>query len=116
MSLGYEVRTWIPSGVTTTVCPGGGSGVGPGLDREDHARLDDGVVADVEERRLVVAQPDRVANALPPVGQQVVGLEVRQHGNDRPSAQVVPVISGSLLKGTGSAWSLPPADLTAGRV
>jgi hypothetical protein len=79
MSLGYEVRTWIPSGVTTTVCPGGGSGVGPGLDREDHARLDDGVVADVEERRLVVAQADCVADVLAPVGQQVVVREVREH-------------------------------------
>ncbi len=32
------------------------------LDREDHSRDDLGVVADVEERPLVVAQPDRVAD------------------------------------------------------
>ena len=38
------------------------------------------VVADVEERRLVVAQADRVADVLAPVRQQVVLLEVAQHG------------------------------------
>ena len=50
------------------------------LDREDHARLDRRVVADVEERRLVVAQPDRVARVLPPVREQVVVLEVAHDG------------------------------------
>src|SRR6266536_4117807 len=35
--------------------------VDAGLDGEDHAGLDQRVVADVEERRLVVAQADRMA-------------------------------------------------------
>jgi hypothetical protein len=34
------------------------------LDREDHARLEHSVVADVEERRLMVAQSYRVAGVL----------------------------------------------------
>ena len=38
------------------------------------------MIADVEERRLVVAQADRVSGVLAPVRQQVVALEVAQHG------------------------------------
>ena len=37
------------------------------------------MIADVEERRLVVAQADGMPGVLPPVGQQVVRLEVREH-------------------------------------
>ena len=37
------------------------------------------MVADVEKRRLVVAQPDRVPGVLPPVRKQIVGLEVAHH-------------------------------------
>src|SRR5580765_7903329 len=46
------------------------------LDREDHARLERRVIADIEEGRLVVAEPDRVAGVLAPVPGQVVLLEV----------------------------------------
>ena len=38
------------------------------------------MVADVEERRLVVAQADAVAGVLAPVPEQVVLLEVAHHG------------------------------------
>src|SRR5262245_44797301 len=40
--------------------------VDPRLDREHHALLDGCVVAEVEERRLVVAEPDAVADVLAP--------------------------------------------------
>src|SRR5262245_37416807 len=55
-------------------------GVDAGLDGEDHPRLDRRAVADVEERRLVVAETDRVTGVLAPERQQVDRLEVAEHG------------------------------------
>ena len=79
--------------------------VEPGLDREDHPGLDDGVVADVEERRLVVPQPDRVADVLPPVWKQIVLLEVGRAQRCRPRRRWRPAgARGSDLLG-GDMWS-----------
>src|SRR5256884_9195768 len=50
------------------------------LDREHHARLERRVVADIEERRLMVSEADRMAGVLAPIRQQIVSLEVAQHG------------------------------------
>ena len=57
-----------------------GGVVEAGFDREDHAGLERGMVADIEERRLVVAEPDAVAGVLAPIAEQVVLLEVPHDG------------------------------------
>jgi hypothetical protein len=38
--------------------------VNAGLDREDHPRLEDGLIAAVEKRRLVAFEPDRMADVV----------------------------------------------------
>ena len=74
-----------------------------GLDREHHADVDDREVAEVEERRLVVAKADRMAGVLTPVGQQVVLLEVAHDGAVDVGAgdAGAECVEGGLLRGHG---------------
>ena len=51
-----------------------------GFDGEDHARLDEGGVAEVEEGGFVVAQADGVADVVFPVGHEVVLVVVGADG------------------------------------
>src|SRR5690606_36214976 len=46
--------------------------VQPRLDGEHHPRLDDGIVANVEEGSFVAAQANRVTDVMPPILHQVV--------------------------------------------
>ena len=107
MSDGYEVRDVDPVlGEDDRVGVAEAADVGlvePRLDREDHARLDGCVVADVEEGCLVVAQADRVPDVLAPVGQQAVVLEVRETARST-SAHVVPGRSAPNATGGVLGW------------
>ena len=109
----------IPSGVTATVSewrkPPTVGVVDARLDREHHPRLDRRVVAQVEERRLVVAQADRVAGVLAPVRQQVVLLEVAHHRAVDVGARDARAErgEGDLLRGDGVVEE--PARLVARR-
>ena len=56
-------------------------GVEARLDREHHARTDDRVVPNIEERTFVVAQPNGVTAMMLPVAHQVVLVVVGAHGS-----------------------------------
>ena len=108
----------MPSGVTATVSewrkPADSLVVEARLDREHHARLDERVVADVQERRLVVAKPDRMAGVLAPVRHQIRCSSKYASTARSTSAQVTPgrsAVERDLLGGDGVVEQ--PAHLVA---